>query len=563
MSDVVPPDKFAFISAIFRWRTYFLYTTSAIPAVLLRIPPADLSIRSITGGLLTGVLVALIILPILWFGFSVVETLIKRKIAYRFSFFLLLGLFGAIRGYAIHLILPIFEITDSYSLLKSIISSTIFTLLFYCLASFIIQILIMPTEIFQREFSRATLARVNSTRPFDDTLTESEYLDSMQTIKKEVYKHLPTNSLINPSQLEILSASREIQNQIDLVVRPFSQRLWIGSFGEMKSIGFTHSLREAITNPRFSKNHLIGSQFFFGVIGISLATNSLSIGFVRSFFGTLTTAIVLTGFSYLRKERERISEGFGALFLLAIGITPVLVGSLSTRTSITSWELTSAIIVSPIIPVVVIASSLYRLILEDKRFAITVARSVRIAQQNLSSKDSSSMEDFNLAGYLHNSLQSDLLRISKHLEKSSQEEGSETTADLDELSTILNRSMEDVSNLRTQGLARLSAIADSWTGIADIQFKIVEPFTLPNEKEGALVSMLEEMITNSVRHGGASTIEIKVARKADITTVKISHDGVEMITKGAGLGTKWINQYSDLKPTAQSEGNTLTFTLSI
>lgn len=563
MLEVVPPDKFAFISAIFRWRTYFLYSTSAIPAVLLRIPPADLSIRSITGGLLTGVLVALIILPILWFGFSVVETLIKRKIAYRFSFFLLLGFFGAIRGYAIHLILPIFEITDSYSLLKSLISSTIFTLLFYCLASFIIQILIMPTEIFQREFSRATLARVNSTRLFDDTLTESEYLDSMQTIKKEVYKHLPTNSLINPSQLEILSASREIQNQIDLVVRPFSQRLWIGSFGEMKSIGFTHSLREAITNPRFSKNHLIGFQFFFGVIGISLETNSLSIGFVRSFFGTLTTAIVLTGFSYLRKERERISEGFGALFLLAIGITPVLVGSLSTRTSITSWELTSAIILSPIIPVVVIASSLYRLILEDKRFAITVARSVRIAQQNLSSKDSSSMEDFNLAGYLHNSLQSDLLRISKHLEKSSQEEGSQTTADLDELSTILNRSMEDISNLRTQGFARLSAIADSWAGIADIQFEIVEPFTLPNEKEGALVSMLEEMITNSVRHGGASTIKIKVARKADITTVKISHDGVEMITKGAGLGTKWIDQYSDLKPTAQSEGNTLTFTLSI
>jgi signal transduction histidine kinase len=563
MPEVVPPGKFAFISAIFRWRTYFLYSTSAIPAVLLRIPTADLSIRSITGALLTGVLVALIILPILWVGFSAVETLIKRKIAYRFSFFLLLGLFGAIRGYAIHLILPIFEITDSYSLLKSIISSTIFTLLFYCLASFIIQILIMPTEIFQSEFSRATLTRVNSTRPFDDTLTESEYLDSMQTIKKEVYKHLPTNSLINPSQLEILSASREIQNQIDLVVRPFSQRLWIGSFGEIKSIGLTHSLREAITNPQFSKNYLIGFQFFFGVIGISLATNSLSIGFVRSFFGTLTTAIVLTGFSYLRKEQERISEGFGALFLLAIGITPVLVGSLSTGTSTTSWELTGAIIVSPIIPVVVVASSLYRLILEDKRFAITVARSVRIAQQNLSSMDSSSKEDFNLAGYLHNSLQSDLLRISKHLEKSSQEEGSETTADLDELSTILNRSMEDVSNLRTQGLARLSAIADSWTGIADIQFEIVEPFTLPNEKEGALVSMLEEMITNSVRHGAASIIKIKVVSDAHITIVKISHDGVEMSTKGVGLGTKWINQYSDLKPTAQSEGNTLTFTLTI
>ena len=260
MPEVVHPDKFAFISAIFRWRTYFLYSTSAIPAVLLRIPTADLSIRSITGALLTGVLVALIILPILWIGFSAVETLIKRKIAYRFSFFLLLGLFGAIRGYAIHLILPIFETTDSYTLSKSIISSTIFTLLFYCLASFISQILIMPTEIFQKEFSRATLARVNNTRPFDDTLTESEYLDSMQTIKKKVSKHLPTNTLINPSQLEILSASREIQNQIDLIVRPFSQRLWIGSFGEMKSIGMTHSLREAITNPQFSKNYLIGFQ---------------------------------------------------------------------------------------------------------------------------------------------------------------------------------------------------------------------------------------------------------------------------------------------------------------
>ena len=90
MPEVVHPDKFAFISAIFSWRTYFLYSTSAIPAVLLRIPTADLSIRSITGALLTGVLVALIILPILWIGFSAVETLIKRKIAYRFSFFLLL-----------------------------------------------------------------------------------------------------------------------------------------------------------------------------------------------------------------------------------------------------------------------------------------------------------------------------------------------------------------------------------------------------------------------------------------------------------------------------------------
>jgi signal transduction histidine kinase len=563
MPEVVHPDKFAFISAIFRWRTYFLYSTSAIPAVLLRIPTADLSIRSITGALLTGVLVALIILPILWIGFSAVETLIKRKIAYRFSFFLLLGLFGAIRGYAIHLILPIFETTDSYTLSKSIISSTIFTLLFYCLASFISQILIMPTEIFQKEFSRATLARVNNTRPFDDTLTESEYLDSMQTIKKKVSKHLPTNTLINPSQLEILSASREIQNQIDLIVRPFSQRLWIGSFGEMKSIGMTHSLREAITNPQFSKNYLIGFQFFIGVIGISLATNSLGIGFVRSFFGTLTTAIVLTVFTYLRGERERISRGLGALFLLAIGITPVLVGSLSTRTPITSWDLIGAIIVSPIIPVVVIASSLYRLILEDKRFAITVARSVRIAQQNFVSKDSKSSVDFNLAGYLHNSLQSDLLRISKHLEKSSNENVGEAVSHLDELSSILDRSLEDISRLRIQGLKRLAAVAESWTGIAEIQLEIVEPLTLPKEKEGSLVSMLEEMITNSVRHGAASIIKIKVANDADIIIVKISHDGNEMNAKGEGLGTKWINQYSDLKPTAQSEGNILTFTLTI
>ena len=563
MLEVVPPDKFAFISTIFRWRTYFLYSTSAIPAVLLRIPTNELSVRSITGGLLTGLIVAVIILPILWIGFGAIERSTKHQLTYRFSFFALLGLFGAVRGYALHLILPIFEISDPYTLLKSIISSTIFTLLFYCLASFIIKILIMPTEIFQREFSRATITRVNSTRPSDDTLTESEYLDSMQSIKKAVYKHLPSDSLTNPSQLEILSASREIQNQIDLVIRPFSQRLWIGTFGEIKSIGLTHSLHEVIVNPQFSKHLLLGFQFFVGVIGIGLATNSLSIGLIRSFFGTLGTAIVLMVFSHLRGERERISKGSGVLLLLAIGIIPVVVGSLSTLTTITSGDLLGGIVVSPIIPVVVIASSLYRLILEDKRFAITVARSVRITQQNLSSKDSSSYEDFNLAGYLHNSLQSDLLRISKHLEKSAQEESSETVAHLDELSTILNRSMEDVSKLRAQGLDRLSAIAESWTGIADIQLEIVEPFSLSNEKEGALVSMLEEMITNSVRHGAASTIKIKVASDADITIVKISHDGVEMSSKGAGLGTKWINQYSDLKPTAQSEGNMLTFTLTI
>ena len=563
MQDKQKAYSFALSNIWFSWKAYFIYSIPSLLSVFTRLDLEKVELLTLFHTFLAGLILTYGLAPLLWLGFRALNKTRLNRTFHPFAPLLVIITFGTIRGVLLESLIRAFEIQDNLSVLSSILRSIFFTLLFFTTASFIVELFSLPAANFQKEFSSATLERLRTNTPGGNTLSEVEYLHSMKLIRKAIERHLPADQSIEPDHVSILTAAREIQLQIQEVLRPLSHRLWIGTFGEIESVRIGKSILESIRNPRFSMQLLLLSQFFVGLFGITL-TLGLTDSLIQSLAGTATSAFIIIVFRKLQKNNHNKSLILGITFLICLGIFPVLIGLIT----ITDLDQTSRFIagsaIIPVLPVTVIIASLYKSIHEDKEFAIIAARSVRLQQTVSASTSEKKTLDLELAGYIHNNLQSELVRISKNLEKSASTQMSQDySAQISNLYLALNRSIEDIALLRVAGLNRLNLIVKSWEGIADIRLSIPEKFNLSVEKTTVLVELIEEMITNSIRHGEASIISISISQNEDESKVVLSHDGRAIILEGTGLGTWWIAQNSAESPQLNSDATSVTYTLSI
>jgi len=555
--------KFALANIRFRWKTYFVYSIASILSIPIRYTTATFTWRDIYISLIAGLVMTTISAPILWLGFKGINRIRLQRRHIIFLTYLLIVFFGAFRGTLIHFMLPIFGLQDNFSIFQSVISSSIFTFVFFTLASLLIELITIPIEVFQKEFSKATFERLKLDPSNQHKVSEIEYLESLEIMKVAVEKHLPSDKNVVPNQKEIFSAAREIQIQIQEVLRPLSHRLWIGTFGEIKSIKISQLCADAIRAPKFSVLALLGYQFFFGFYGISLVSN-YSKAAIASLVGTGTSAIIILLFISLKKGRERIPFSAGLGLLIIMASVPIAIGSISENGLISLSKLIGGVLIAPTLPIFIFISSLYNLILNDKEFAIFAAKSVRMQQMSLLKNQQELIKIHNLAGYVHNSLQPELLRISKHLEMTSASAANvDLEGQLDALSIALSRSLEDVSALRETGLDRLQKVIEAWAGIAEISLEIPKFLELDPDRSILLVDLIEEMITNSIRLGKASEIKISILLIGESTKVELAHNGSKIDLGGTGLGSQWIAQYSSEKPYLDNHQNRMTYTLSI
>jgi signal transduction histidine kinase len=438
-----------------------------------------------------------------------------------------------------------------------------FTLISYTSASLVIELIAKPAENYRSEFSKAALANLTRTGESGLNLNEAEYLEAMKKIEFAIDSHLPRDESLTPNQKEILAAAQEIQNQIEEVLRPFSHRLWVGVFGEIKSLSGMKLVLEALSKPKFSIMLVLSFQFIVGSFGISLG-RSIPDTLILSGFGTLGSAIILFGFRIIYGKRDSVSIFIGSGFLMILGVIPVLTGSLSRPAGTGILAIASGLFIAPAIPLVVFISSLCALIISDKKFAATAAKSVRIQQTILYETIETTQSDLELAGYLHNSLQSQLLRISKQLEQSAiKESNTDAVVHFTELSQILGRTMDDLTLLKREGMGRLTSIIDAWKGIVDIYYEAAESLKISVESENLLIEIIEELITNSIRHGEASKIAISVKQVNEALEVEIAHNGHVMTILGDGLGVKWLANYSLNEPVFNAERNSLSYRFNL
>jgi hypothetical protein len=203
----------------------------------------------------------------------------------------------------------------------------------------------------------------------------------------------------------LLSAAKIIQEQINDVLRPLSHRLWINGLGQLKHRNFLSILKTAIENLNFDVKFILAYQFFIGGYGISLVIGVQSSLFMTS-VAVVTSILLITIFLRIQSENEKFRFQIGLTFLVLEGLLPVLIPLLIPTQLNDYASFYAGLIISPTIPGLILLISAYRLIIEDRELAIGAASSVGYRVANLVAESDSVQNQFELAEYFHNSLQS-------------------------------------------------------------------------------------------------------------------------------------------------------------
>ena len=538
-----------FLSHIkFRWNAFVIYSFASLLSVSLRIKDLEVNRDFVVETTIIGVIINLVTLAMLFLGFKLVSQMERnRKISLFAPLVTVMGV-GAFRGYFLFIVIDWFGFENTIPIYSSVLSSTVYTTIYYGGSCLLIGLLQEGNERFERAFRRAATFRLIAQNQTKDPDTDEIYATVMEKVKSAINSHMPDSPTEDLSNQQALKVSAEIRSQIELVIRPLSHRLWIDSSGKMRTGDPLKIVRDSISQLNYSRTFIVIYQVIIGVFGIGL-TIGLTEALVRSLFSIILILLV----SYIHKSiylaRYQASLSLSLPFFFVLFFIPLASSLICSFLLHMEPFILQSLLLSPSIPVLAIVSSIYGTVRSDRRLAIAAAISVAASERESTLLGSNKLSKRDLSSYLHNSLQSELFRISKQLQVSADAEEIDATREhLEELSTTLNRTHDEVSSLRERGIDDLRRICDAWSGLAEINLLVVQDLSLDETRRVWLIECVQELITNSIRHGEAKRIEINLENHGNTVVVDLTHDGKGKIVNSTGLGTRYMKSHSQVAP---------------
>jgi hypothetical protein len=169
-----------------------------------------------------------------------------------------------------------------------------------------------------------------------------------------------------------------------------------------------------------------------------------------------------------------------------------------------------------------------------------------------------------ISNFIHGEVQSGLIASSLLL-KQAAITGDSDLADeaLSRAVGLLNQDLTNISMTRmATPLVRLNKIVDGWKGIADISVLLPSFDLLDELLQRKCVQLIEEGVSNAIRHAHSTNLKISGVIKGDLLTISIRSNGDPVIKSKSGLGTALFNELTEeWSQTKESGNNLLTFTL--
>jgi signal transduction histidine kinase len=168
------------------------------------------------------------------------------------------------------------------------------------------------------------------------------------------------------------------------------------------------------------------------------------------------------------------------------------------------------------------------------------------------------------AKYLHGEVQSELLSASMMLSQAAKEKNSRIgRRGIEKTAEILRRDHSQyVVGSELVPEVRMQKIIDAWAGIAKIEIELVGTGVIQEDSLASLSDVVEELVSNSVRHGGASEISVKVSRKAGSLSVIFKENGNKRGKGKPGLGSSLLKSLiTEVKRVETQDGSVTTFQL--
>lgn len=322
-------------------------------------------------------------------------------------------------------------------------------------------------------------------------------------------------------------------------LRPLSHRIWEQENTKLAGFSLLETLKGAISNVGQAKT-IVAAVYLVTTVPAIMRFTSLDFAILRAIAAAVVVYLGLFLAEFVKPKLVGWQIGWFALTMLAIAICVHVSGHyliaavpgfrpLETIFANFIW-ITQLSLISSFLLGVRKGREALREELSKYIGNETIEKAAQISQSRIVNRE--------FANFLHGNVQNKLLSIALRLEqdKSSKAEAQKVLAAVDKVLESINLEFHKTT---TDSLADLlDRIAAQWDGFVAVEYQnILNESLLTSRQKGLIAQIIEEGVANSVRHGLAKQIEVKVIHDADFVKIEITDDGLGPRDGKPGLGT--------------------------
>jgi signal transduction histidine kinase len=353
-------------------------------------------------------------------------------------------------------------------------------------------------------------------------------------------------------QTDVAATARLLRDLIEEGLRPISHQMWLNE--KKARAGFRLG---DLTLLALGKNPfplaLVALSLVIGIMPINLIYHPAVEAILRT-FGMLFVILAVFGSLLLINNKIKIHPA--AMFLGGNALASILgywwpavfLGDEITQNSVflslafLLWLLQVSLFASVVTEVLTSRPQVRRELLKLKGEA-DINVDVSRAADRLASRD--------LAQYVHSNIQNQLLSRALSMETEDLTEF-ELQNQLSEVQDLLDKALETRETSKDQSLAvRLKEIVARWRGFVKMDLAVnIDGSLLDQATSSAMLQVVSEAISNSVRHGLARSVSIWIAQPtSDQSFIELTviDDGLGPRSGPTGLGTELFSAVSDGK----------------
>lgn len=421
---------------------------------------------------------------------------------------------------------------------------------------------------FQRDFEQLAAERITLELHLDSPQRRSQV--EIGNIRETLADLSSSISRLSQTPGGVSESITLLRAVVDEIVRPTSHRLWEKQLDSLDNFNFTSLIKLSLTGKQFSLGYF--ALIFLPMVWLSYAQ---SFSMQESLTRTLLTAIsifVFLVFCKLVKVKGSLGNALLEFFLIVLGsLVAINLNNLIFQEVFNLSDLAT-----------VFALLIWVLELRIFLGAVFVANSrhdqIRKLLDELYGKDQShqkfdlvrkQFENRELANFLHGKVQNQILATTLKLEEG-QGTIKQVLTEINELMHLLSKEFGETHAQKSKesDQRRFSEISKLWSGFVNIKFdcRLSDLMEIGLEVS-QLEQILEEAVSNAVRHGFADEVRVSVAQlSASTAQLVILDNGIGPTSGKPGLGTALMNSIAGSNWTLASNetgGSKLTLDLPV
>jgi hypothetical protein len=502
-----------------------IYAVASFTGALIAFSASGKGFALIVGiaGLVTGAAVGILLLLRLFVsGTSDVHVVV----------FLLLSLsVGVVRGVLMVAVALPAELIPRGNATSQILNSGVSAVVWFFLAG----LLFSSRERYRRKYRSLLIqgAAEGDSRSVVDT--DWDHNPAIISMKENMAVHMGEFGAV-PSVESLTKTAEAIRIQIEHNLRPLSHRLWFGSFAEYPHVRISRLIRDSVTYFRMPVWAISLTWFLGGIVG-----GPMLFGLMRGILATISSTAVLVGLLLIFRSfaARRPSLFLGTMYVLVAATAPLMAADvvLLAVGFPSDFSVGSGLVV--FLPAALAAIMLLGL-------AISLANSDRdailaVAQGYAAKTGAGAASALEASTYLHNTLQSELTGVALQLGRAAQSMDAEDSRKaMMRAHEILNRSLtQDYVAKSIDPLTHAERFAQAWRGICTVRIQMTDDVAR-DARVAVAIQAAEELVTNAVRHSGATNVEIQLGLIADGMQLTCRIDRTWVETDRIGLGSHWF-----------------------